>query len=393
MLVPLQAAERARRLKEGQAAGKVQIGEKSQTMKKVQEMKKEPRFTKRDTLVVKGIAILLMLFYHLFESGELLDTLNVDHRPFSQDTFLMLSGFGNICVALFVFLSAYGITKGLSAEESGETYDLCAALRGAWKRGLKLIGSFVVMYISVNLLWFSYFDYGKLYGSGWQGGMFGLLDMLGLANIFDTPTLNMTWWYMETALVIIFLIPLVYPAVKKAGRYLILPALLLPSVVQMDGDMARYYLVMLLGAVAAREGWLEKILTWKLKKCWKALLGLILLVLTVLVRQNFMVHSYFLWILDGPIALFLCWFAAEMLAGIPGLSQILAFLGRYSMNMFFVHTFFYMSLFREFIYSFRYAGLIFLVLTGVSLSYSIVLELIKSGGKLLFAHFYKKAHI
>ena len=393
MLVPLQAAERARRLKEGQAAGKVQIGEKSQTMKKVQEMKKEPRFTKRDTLVVKGIAILLMLFYHLFESGELLDTLNVDHRPFSQDTFLMLSGFGNICVALFVFLSAYGITKGLSAEESGETYDLCAALRGAWKRGLKLIGSFVVMYISVNLLWFSYFDYGKLYGSGWQGGMFGLLDMLGLANIFDTPTLNMTWWYMETALVIIFLIPLVYPAVKKAGRYLILPALLLPSVVQMDGDMARYYLVMLLGAVAAREGWLEKLLTWKLKKCWKALLGLILLVLAVLVRQNFMVHSYFLWILDGPIALFLCWFAAEMLAGIPGLSQILAFLGRYSMNMFFVHTFFYMSLFREFIYSFRYAGLIFLVLTGVSLSYSIVLELIKSGGKLLFAHFYKKAHI
>lgn len=362
-------------------------------MKKVQEMKKEPRFTKRDTLVVKGIAILLMLFYHLFESGELLDKLNVDHRPFSQDTFLMLSGFGNICVALFVFLSAYGITKGLSAEESGETYDLCAALRGAWKRGLKLIGSFVVMYISVNLLWFSYFDYGKLYGSGWQGGMFGLLDMLGLANIFDTPTLNMTWWYMETALVIIFLIPLVYPAVKKAGRYLILPALLLPSVVQMDGDMARYYLVMLLGAVAAREGWLEKILTWKLKKCWKALLGLILLVLTVLVRQNFMVHSYFLWILDGPIALFLCWFAAEMLAGIPGLSQILAFLGRYSMNMFFVHTFFYMSLFREFIYSFRYAGLIFLVLTGVSLSYSIVLELIKSGGKFLFAHFYKKAHI
>ena len=89
--------------------------------------------------------------------------------------------------------------------------------------------------------------------------MLGLLDMLGLANVFDTPTLNMTWWYMETALVIIFLIPLIYPAVKKAGRYLLLPALLLPSVIQMDGDMARYYLVMLLGAVAACEGWFEKL--------------------------------------------------------------------------------------------------------------------------------------
>lgn len=341
-------------------------------------------FEKRDTLVVKGIAILLMLFYHLFESGELLVTLDVDHRPFSQDTFLMLSGFGNICVALFVFLSAYGITKGLSTEESKGTCELAGSLRKAWKRCLKLIGSFAVMYVSVNLLWFSYFDYGKLYGSGWQGGMFGLLDMLGLANIFDTPTLNMTWWYMETALVIIFLIPLIYPAVKRAGRYLIVPALLLPSVISLDGDMSRYYLVMLLGAVAAHEGWLEKLFAWKLKKCWKALLGLALLVLAVLVRQNFMVHTYFLWILDGPIALFICWFAAELLAGIPGLSHVLAFLGRYSMNMFFVHTFFYMSLFRGFIYSFRYAGLIFLVLTGVSLLYSIVLELIKSVGRILF---------
>lgn len=368
------------------------LKEELQTMEKVQKMKREPQFTKRDTLVVKGIAILLMLFYHLFESRELLETLNVDHRPFSQDTFLMLSGFGNICVAVFVFLSAYGITRGLSAEETEGAYHLASSLQKAWKRCLKLIGSFALMYISVNLLWFSYFDYGKLYGSGWQGGMLGLLDMLGLANVFDTPTLNMTWWYMETALVIIFLIPLIYPAVKKAGRYLLLPALLLPSVIQMDGDMARYYLVMLLGAVAACEGWFEKLFAWKLKKCWKALLGLLLLVLAVLVRQNFMVHSYFLWILDGPIALLLCWFASQLLAGIPGLSHILAFLGRYSMNMFFVHTFFYMSLFRGFIYSFQYAGLIFLVLTGVSLIYSIVLELVKSGGKLLFTHFHKKTH-
>lgn len=340
-------------------------------------------FEKRDTLVVKGIAILLMLFYHLFESKELLTTLNVDHRPFSQDSFLMLSGFGNICVALFVFLSAYGITRGLSAEEAEGAYDLSSSLREAWRRCLKLIGSFALMYVSVNLLWFSYFDYEKLYGSGWQGGMFGLLDMLGLAQVFGTPTLNMTWWYMETALVIIFLIPLIYPAVKRAGRYLIVPALLLPSVISLDGDMSRYYLVMLLGTVAAHERWLEKLLAWKLKKCWKALLEMALLVLAVPVRQNFMVHTYFLWILDGPIALLLCWFAAEFLAGIPGLSHVLAFLGRYSMNMFFVHTFFYMSLFRKFIYSFRYAGFIFIVLTGVSLLYSIVLELIKSMGRML----------
>ncbi len=329
------------------------------------------------------MAILLMLFYHLFESQELIVSLNVDHRPFPQELFLMLSGYGNICVALFVFLSAYGITKGLMADET-DGYDFARSLQKAGIRCLKLIGSFAVMYVSVNVLWFSHFDYVKLYGGGWQGGMFAMLDMLGLAEVFDTPTLNMTWWYMELAIVIIFLIPLIYPVVKRAGKYLIVPALLLPSVLQMGENTERYYLVMLLGAVAAEEKWLEKLFALKLKKGWKLVISLVLLAASVLVRQNFMVHTYFLWILDAPVALFLCWFVGEFVACIPGLSHVLVFLGRYSMNMFFVHTFFYMSLFRGFIYSFRYAGVIFLVLTGVSLLYSVVLELIKSGGKYIW---------
>lgn len=86
------------------------------------------KFEKRDTLAVKGVAILLMLFYHLFESQELIVSLNVDHRPFPQELFLMLSGYGNICVALFVFLSAYGITKGLTADEA-EGYDFARSLQ------------------------------------------------------------------------------------------------------------------------------------------------------------------------------------------------------------------------------------------------------------------------
>ncbi len=341
-------------------------------------------FEKRDTLAVKGVAILSLLFYHLFESEELLVTLNVNHAPFSREVFLIFSGFGNICVAVFVFLSAYGITKGLMADEEEGAYTLSKSLRKAGKRCLKLVLGFVALYVSVNVLWFSRFDYGKLYGEGWQGGVFALIDLLGLAQIFGTPTLNMTWWYMKLAILIIFLVPLVYLPVKKAGKYLIVPALLLPSVFQMDADTQRYYFVMLFGAVAASERWLEKLLSLKIKKYWKFLSGLVILVLSVLFRQNFMVHTYFLWIADAPIALFLCWFIAEFLAGIPGLSRALVFLGKYSMNMFLVHTFFYMSLFRGFIYSFHYAGVIFLILTAVSLAYSVVLELMKGGVRLLY---------
>ena len=178
--------------------------------KTVKETVLKKSFDKRDTLTAKGMAILLMLFYHLFESQELLERLNVDYAPFSQDIFLMLSGFGNICVAVFAVLSAYGITKGLMAEEDGSLLEM---LKKAVKRCGKLIGNFAVMYISVNALWCTYFNYAGLYGTGWQGGMFAVIDMLGLAQLFGTPTLNMTWWYMELAILFIFLVPLLYPVV------------------------------------------------------------------------------------------------------------------------------------------------------------------------------------
>lgn len=347
-------------------------------------------FDKKDTLVVKGIAILLMLFYHLFESRELLETLHVNHAPFSRNTFLTLSGYGNICVAVFVFLSSYGITRGLMGEEG---LTPARMMEGAAKRCGRLMCNFAVMYLSVNLLWFRYFDYVGLYGRGWQGGMLGIVDMLGLAQFFGTPTMNMTWWYMAPAILIIFGAPFLYMLVKKIGKYALIPAVLLPLAVVLNESVERYLVTAALGAVAAQENWFERLFAWRLSRLWKGLLGLALIALSVLIRQNYMVHTCFLWIVDAPVALLLCWFGGEIAGRIPVLRKALALFGKHSMNIFFVHTFFYMAIYRNFIYSFRYAGLIFLALAAVTLAYSTVLELLKAGGKALgrkaAAHFHK----
>lgn len=338
-------------------------------------------FDKKDTLLVKGIAISLMLFYHLFESADLLQRLRVNYEPFSQDVFLLLSGFGNICVAIFAFLSAYGITKGLMMKET-ETEAVAPGLKDMYReasgRYLKLVGNFAVMFISVNVLWFRYFDYVKLYGNGWQGALLAIVDMLGLSQLFGTPTLNMTWWYMELAVLIIFAIPLLYLLVKRVENYLIIMAFFTPFVICLQEDVKRYLLVVVFGVVAAKQEWFEKLSLYKIKKHWKLLLGLVLFATGVVVRQNFLVHSMFLWIVDAPIAVFICWFGTEFLGRIPGLSHLLRFLGKHSMNIFFIHTFFYMSIYQPYIYQFQYAALIYLVLLGVTLLYSVLLEGIKT---------------
>ncbi len=346
-------------------------------------MTESKTFLKKDTLTVKGIAIILLLFYHLFESDELITSMSVDYAPFSKKVFLTLSGYSNICVAIFVFLSAYGITKGLM---DCSAYSLLPAIKQAYKRALKLIVNFAAMYISVNLLWFRHFDYTNLYGETPQGLIYVLLDALGLSELLNTPTLNMTWWYMKLALSIIFLVPFLFPLLQKLGKYMLVPAFLLPFIVTLDSDVSRYFLVICLAMVTAYEKWFEKIFAFNLYKPVKLLAALLLLALSVLIRQNYIVHSYFLWIVDAPIAFLICLFSAEFVSIIPGISLSLSFLGKHSMNIFFVHTFFYMILYREFIYSFKYSWTILLVLIAITLVYSILLEMLKSGIKLLICH-------
>ena len=67
-------------------------------------------FTKRDTKILKGIAICLMLCHHLFTFPERLDGVGFVSAPFINGmSFAMCMGqFGKLCVALFTLLGGYG---------------------------------------------------------------------------------------------------------------------------------------------------------------------------------------------------------------------------------------------------------------------------------------------
>ena len=75
----------------------------------------QKQFTKEHSFVVKGVAILLLLMYHLFEHEQQVTGLEVNYSPFPLSGFLLVTGFGNICVAVFVFLTAFGIAGCLQA--------------------------------------------------------------------------------------------------------------------------------------------------------------------------------------------------------------------------------------------------------------------------------------
>ncbi len=55
-----------------------------------------------------------------------------------------------------------------------------------------------------------------------DGPFFAFCDFLGLANLFGTPTLNGTWWYMSLAIIIVAIMPIFYAVYKKYGSIVIL---------------------------------------------------------------------------------------------------------------------------------------------------------------------------
>jgi len=337
-------------------------------------------FTKKDTAIAKGLAILLLLFYHLFYEEQVVIALQVDYRPLSKEIFLMTAGFGNICVAVFVMITAYGITKSILDVPD---MNLKTAYGQAFRRFRRLLTGFAILYVSVVLVWAGRLDLQSLYGKGKQGVVLLLSDALGMAQILGTPTLNETWWYMSLAYTFIFLIPVLAFCVKKIGPALLAVTFFLPMMVELNSDMNRYLFVAVLGVCAAHGNWFERIFSLRLSPIWKWCIGLTGFVFCILVRQNAVVRDYFPEYVDAPIAFFLICFAVMLPGSVPGIRQTLGFVGKHSMNIYLVHTFFYLIIHRNFVYGFRYAGLIYLVLVILSLGYAVVLDALKClGGRL-----------
>ena len=81
------------------------------------------KFTKEHTMQMKGIAIIILLFHHCFLNAQRWATVPyeklattkgwgyypISFAPFSSHTIQYLASFSKICVAMFVFMTGYGM--------------------------------------------------------------------------------------------------------------------------------------------------------------------------------------------------------------------------------------------------------------------------------------------
>lgn len=333
----------------------------------------ESFFTNKYTNIAKGVAILLMLIHHIG-----LDPI-MSELP-SSPFFYTLFAQGKVCVSIFLILSGYGLCISSDRKKADNIKDLCVF---SAKHLLKLMMNFWLIFVIAVM-------YGtisgkrplSIYGNNIAKNM--LIDFLGMANLFETPTYNATWWFMSLIIVLYVIFPIMKKLLKKSPILFTIiifwVTIFRPIPLKDHVLLLNDYLIAFgLGMLFAEFKLFDKIRKLNKSKTEEIILTILFLILGISLRWKFGRILY-----DSVCAISIIFFCNNILAPIKGVNYILEILGKNSSNIFMLHTFIYSYFFMGFILKFRYLVIMYVVLIVLSLIVSIIIEQIKKGFKSLY---------
>ncbi len=319
---------------------------------------------KIDTEILKGIAILLLLFHHLFSGGEGF----WDFTLHGHSVIKNLGVFSKLCVALFVFLSGYGLTA--KAIKSGGIGCLAKFYRQR----------FVKLMINYWLIWFIFVPIGifffdrsfvSVYGENYLLPAFSDFIGIHMAVTGSPYGYNATWWFYSC----IIALYLLYPIIWKNCRlwYLIIPfAFIFPAIVSYipflgNSYCGNYFLAFTIGISLAYL---------KPEINIKGLLPIliILFILSFFCLSRFNSEKTEWWdaaIITYGVVLY------QVISFPTFIKRILSFFGNHSYNIFLFHTFIYDYYFHNFVYYTRNPLIIYITLLVTCILVSMTIQKIK----------------
>ena len=306
-------------------------------------MRKEtkPGFSLHDTAVVKAVAVVLLLCHHLY-MGVLPSPMSVTGNP----PLIVFSTLAKVCVASFTLLSGYGLAVSYSRKSVGvlefQRKHILGLMKPFW-----LI--FAVFFALSAFLAREGFTPTELYGTGIRGALQATAEVFGLRPILGTATLNQTWWYVETALVLYLAFPVLWYLTRRLP-YITLPVTAVPIVLYAVlgnnvWDTCReiyWFFPFCVGIFLAQRGLLDRFAEF----CDSHRLRAVGITLTALIAAAFARAKLGL-VIDTAFALTIVLFLRSTVSRVPAVGAALAFVGRHSADIFYTHSFFYSYFFTQ----------------------------------------------
>lgn len=313
-----------------------------------------------DTNVLKGVALLLLLCHHCFYAGEPYDDIVINGVPIIA----RLSSFSKLCVAIFVFLSGYGLT--VQAVAKGGIGNMFSFYR---RRYVKLmINYWLIWLIFVPIGVFAFHrTFPMVYGEHYVPRAFW--DFLGLHQaVFNDAGYNATWWFYSCIIVLYLMYPIIW-------RFRRLWFIMIPFAIVFEmaifhvpffgsSNIGPYFLSFVCGLSYAYVN--PQVGTFDLKS--KVILMAVLLLTC---EYRFHIGATYLW--DAAIVI-VGTFIYSIISVPKYLSEVLAFFGKHSFNIFLFHTFILGYYFHDYIYWSRNPLFIYLTLLAVCIPISMFIE-------------------
>ena len=319
-------------------------------------------FSKQHTNIFKGIATLMLLFHHLFYKIERFEDCFVWNEKWMS--FLNFNALTcKVCVALFLFLSGYGLVKSANSSNKAVT------LKFSVLHIVKILLALWLIYIIFVPLGYA-FDrtFVDIYGTGISSIKYLLTDLTGTSFLFGYyPKANATWWFFGEIIRLYLLFPLFYGGLKNNSGLTFIVGFLLGWCYGLV-----WVIPFVLGMIFAEKDFISLIMAQKgYKKFFCVAVNAIFFVIFVLARTKYGL------LCDGFIAIGIIGCLAPLINTNKIIGKSLSFIGIHSANIFMFHTFIYSKYMYNFIYGMKYPILIFIVLTLICLIISMLIEQIK----------------
>lgn len=330
---------------------------------------------KRQSNMIKGCAILFMIFHHLFGNIERISYYSLSGLIVDKNTTVAIALDLKVCVALFALMTGYGLVKTYNTNNIQRTYVRDLTI----KRYIYLLKE-PILILLIALVGTSMFKLEPSLEKIWDNIWFGIItNAIGLAGFIDVPWFISSWWYMSVAICFIFIFPIAYAILKKIGpvSLLFMVCFILPYLFKiniLNDGFWRYVPSFVVGMVMAEYNVFEKLESYADKPFKLAMAVLVACILywgATWIKDSFELINITQMVMASMLSVVIF----MLFSKISAVSKILSLLGKYSKGMWLIHVFVY-GRFMDFFYGMKNIWIIFGVIVIISLILAISIDLI-----------------
>lgn len=331
-------------------------------------------FTLNQTFYTKGIAIILMIFHHLFW-----DYPNIGIEFGGMAVSQRIGIIGKVCVSIFVILSGVGLYYTSSKERYIKFYS---------QKITKLYANYLFIVITSFIISLVLFKdaFFNILGGRVEGIIKIILTISGFHYLIGYQGINAAWWFVTLIIILYLLFPILNNLLSKYNNKLLIFLFFMSfiSIIPLGKikilEIVSWLFPFVLGMYIAKSNILFRMKQYiNLKfKLIKNLVLISIFLFLLFVRSSISPQGIIAIKIDYFIAFLIIYFVYCYYNYFSITKNFIIYLGKRSMEIFYVHMFISNYYLKDLIYGFKNPIFMVIIVLIISLLWAEILVLLRN---------------